>query len=238
MALATFPGCLFSSGFRVMAASPRRSPEYISLIGDIVGSRQIPGGQRAKLQKRFQALIGDLNAKYRQYLASQFIITLGDEFQGLLSKAAPIPDIVWDLEEGLQDQKFRLGFGRGVLYTPLQEYAINLDGPTLHNARAAIDVAKSGSELGGVFRGFGKLDVIMDGFARILWFHRSRLTRQQRKIIYFLRKGLAQTQIAARLGVSRQAISKHVHASGWGPYAAAETSWRALLQAYVDPMLE
>ncbi|HXZ02499.1 MAG TPA: SatD family protein [Stellaceae bacterium] len=221
-----------------MAASPRRSPEYISLIGDIVGSRQIPGGQRARLQQRFQALIGNLNAKYRQYLASQFIITLGDEFQGLLSKAAPIPDIVWDLEEELQDREFRLGFGIGVLYTPLQEYAINLDGPTLHNARAAIDVAKSGLELGGVFRGFGKLDTILDGIARMLWFHRSRLTRQQRRIVHLLRQGMTHTQIAGRLRVSRQAISKQAQASGWGPYAAAETSWRALLQAYVEPMLE
>jgi hypothetical protein len=221
----------------VTAPSIRRAP-CIAVIGDIIASRDIPRTQRIRLQGRFQELIAELNKKYSKWLVSRFIITLGDEFQGLLSSASPIPDFLWDLENTSTGQTFRVGFGFGTIDTLVPRYAINVDGPALHNARAAIDAAKSEHELGGLFRGFGTLDIILNGFARMLWFHRTRLTARQLRIILLLRKGLTQTQIAERLRISRQAVSKHVQASGWDAYSQAEQSWRTLLQMYVDPMIK
>ena len=44
-------------------------------------------------------------------------------------------------------------------------------------------------------------------------------------------------EVAERLGISRQVVSKQVAASGWVTYAGAEKAWRIILRDYVDPML-
>src|SRR6267143_115181 len=111
--------------------------------------------------------------------------------------------------------------GFGVLDTPIQKEAINVDGPALHMARAAIQTAHEKRCYGGVFLGFGELDTVMNGLARILWFQRR-----------------SQSEAADALKITRQAISKQVLAMGWLPYAEAEEAWRILLDRYINPMIE
>ncbi len=78
----------------------------------------------------------------------------------------------------------------------------------------------------------------MNGIARILWFHRSRLTKTQLRIAELLRQGQSQSDAAEELNITRQAISKQVVAMGWWPYAEAEQAWRVLLERYINPMIE
>ena len=179
-----------------------------------------------------------LNKKYNQYILSKFVITLGDEFQGLLRSAAPIPDLLWDLDCRFSDRRLRVGLGFGLLDTPLQKEAVNIDGPALHFARAAIEIAAEERSYGGVFLGFVDMDPVMNGIARILSFHRSRLTAQQLKIAELLRQGLSQSEAARDLEITQQAVSKQVIAFGWWPYTEAESAWRILFERYVNPNLE
>ncbi|MGC2198301.1 MAG: SatD family protein [Terriglobales bacterium] len=215
----------------------RRAQCYIAVIADMVKSRELPSAQRGVVQRHFQDLITALNKEYRDGIASQFAITLGDEFQGLLNTSRLIPDLIWRMEENFPDRELRVGIGVGTLDTPLQKFAINVDGPVLHAAREAIETAKKNDLLGGVFRHVGSLDDVLNGIARLLWFHRSNWTVAQRKIANLLRKGMSQSEAAERLGIKRQVVSKQVAASGWVPYAGTERAWRIILQDYVDPMI-
>ena len=215
----------------------RRGLQYLAVIADMVKSRALPAGQRALVQKHFQELVANLNKEYRNGLASKFAITLGDEFQGLLTTSTVLPDLIWQIEEKFPDRQLRVGIGMGTLDTPLQAYAINIDGPALHAGRDAIEAAKKSNLLGGVFSGMGSLDEVLNGIARLLWFHRSNWTKAQRTIANLLRKGMMQSEVAERLGISRQVVSKQVAASGWVTYAGAEKAWRIILRDYVDPML-
>lgn len=219
------------------ATLARPSPRYIAVIADMVRSRDLPPPRRRLLQKRFSRLIANLNRDYRKVLASRFIITLGDEFQGVLNSAGSIPDLIWHLEQDFPERELRVGIGLGTLDTPLQKYAINMDGPVLHLARAAIDHAKKTKSLGGIFRGFGGLDDILNGVAGLLWFQRSRWTPAQRNIAGLLRKGMSQTQVAKKLRVSKQVVSRQALAAGCFQYIAAENAWRMILQKQVDPLL-
>ena len=215
----------------------RRAQCYIAVIGDMVRSRELPSAQRGMVQKHFQDLIAALNKEYRDATVSKFAITLGDEFQGLLNTSRLLPDLIWRLEESFPDRELRVGIGIGRLDTPLQKSAINIDGPVLHAAREALETAKKSAVLGGVFKSFGSLDDVLNGIARLLWFHRSNWTQAQRKIANLLRKGMSQSEVAERFGIKRQVVSKQVAASGWVPYAGAESAWRIILQDYVDPMI-
>jgi len=143
-----------------------------------------------------------------------------------------------DIETRFSDRNLRVGIGYGILHTPTQKEAINIDGPALYNARTAIDNARQKRALGGVFIGFGNADLVMNGMARIISFHRSQLTQQQFRIAELLRKGLSHTDAAKELNVSRQAITKQVKSIGWSAYAEAESAWRIFISCWVNPMME
>lgn len=210
----------------------------IALIVDMVKSRALRPALRPGVQQRFQGLVAFLNTRYRKHILSKFVITLGDEFQGLLRSATPIPDLLWDLDTRFSDRRLRVGLGFGVLDTPLQREALNIDGPALHFARAAIEIAAQERSFGGVFLGFSGLDQVMNGFARILSFHRSTLTRQQVNIAELLRDGRSQAEAAKELRITPQAVSKQVLASGWWAYSEAALAWRILLERNVNPKIE
>jgi len=63
-----------------------------------------------------------------------------------------------------------------------------MDRPYIWHARA-IQTAHEKRRYGGVFLGFGELDTVMNGLARILWFQRRRLTKTQLRIAELLRQG-------------------------------------------------
>jgi hypothetical protein len=215
----------------------RASQPYIAIIADMVRSRDLSRPQRRLLQQQFSNLITKLNQQYRKTIAAKFVITLGDEFQGILHSAAVIPDLIWHLEQDFPRRELRVGIGFGTLDTPIQKYAINIDGPVLHAARAAIELAKKTKAMGGVFRGFNDLDNILNGVARLLWFQRSRWTPAQRRIASLLRQGMSQVQVAKKLDIAKQVVSRQVLASGCIQYIAAENAWRMILQNQVDPLL-
>src|SRR5258708_10078120 len=103
----------------------------------------------------------------------RIVITLGDEFQGLLPSATPIPDLMWDIEHRFSARNLRVGMGLGVLHTPIQKEAINVDGPALHFARTRIQTAHEKRRYGGVFLGFVQRSPLMIVLASILGFYRS-----------------------------------------------------------------
>jgi hypothetical protein len=196
----------------------------------MVKSRELSRAERPEVQVSFSEFIGELNRKYRPAIVARFVITLGDEFQGLLSDPGVLPDLLWDMHYKFQIRALRVGVGFGLIDTPIGRDAINIDGPALHHARNAVDLAKKEKLLGGVFSGFGNsYDLAFNGFARLLQHHRSRLKRQQRRVIELLRQSLTQTAIADELGVSRQAVSLYARAAGWEAYHEGEDGWRALL---------
>jgi SatD family (SatD) len=207
-----------------------REEPCIALIADMVKSRELSRARRPEIQLSFAEFVGDLNQKYKRALVARFVVTLGDEFQGLLSDASVLPDLLWDMHYKFQVRPLRVGVGFGLVDTPIGKNAINIDGPALHHARNAIDLAKKDRLLGGVFSGFGeRCDPAFNGFARLLQHHRSRLKRQQRRVIELLRQSLTQVAIARELGVSRQAVSLYARAAGWEAYHEGEDGWRALL---------
>lgn len=199
------------------------------MIGDMVHSTALSAKNRAAAQRDFTKLVASLNRRFRRGIASQFVITLGDEFQGLLSDAEMIPDIVWIIDTEYRQRDVRLGFGLGTLHTPLRKVALNMDGPVLHRAREAVEISRARGLLGGLFHGFGTHDDVLTGFAQILRHVRHRMTPRQRDVVTLLRDGKTQTGVAEHLGVSKQAVSAHAIAAGWDAYRVAEQGWKTAL---------
>jgi hypothetical protein len=208
--------------------APRRK-HYIVMVADIVESRAAAGRARAALQENIEGLIGRLNRRYRGQLQVGFSTTAGDEFQGVLRAVKVIPDLLWDVDNDFRERRIRVGIGFGAIDTAFRKTSSSMDGPAFHRAREAIIEAHKEHELGGVFRGFGAMDPVLNGVARLLWYRRSRWTDRQNEVAAWIRAGKRQSEIAEILGISKQAVSNHVKRGGLVPYADAENALRILL---------
>ena len=118
---------------------------YIAIIGDIISSRELP--DREQVQETFNTAMHQINLNYHDEIASGFLVTLGDEFQGLLKSGGHVLDIIYAIERMMGDVPMRFGIGLGDLDTRLhRDRALGADGPAYHRARKAVDELKAREE--------------------------------------------------------------------------------------------
>ena len=111
---------------------------YFALIGDIIGSKKIDN--RYQVQKSLESCLADMNNEFQAVLASKLSITLGDEFQGLLSLDAPLFQIIDRINLAMKPYQVRFGIGMGKILTDINpEQSIGADGPAYWHARKAIN---------------------------------------------------------------------------------------------------
>lgn len=73
-------------------------------------------------------------------MAAKFLITLGDEFQGLLVKPNHLLEIIDDIQREIYPVRLRFGVGIGKITTQISpEAAIGSDGPAFYAARNIIE---------------------------------------------------------------------------------------------------
>jgi hypothetical protein len=99
---------------------------YFAVIGDIKDSKKIK--DRAGFQRKLGELLARINTDYACTIAANFIITIGDEFQGLLASPQYILNIIERIKFGLYPVRVRFGIGWGGIETEIiSEMAIGAD---------------------------------------------------------------------------------------------------------------
>ncbi|MEO1084055.1 MAG: SatD family protein [Acidobacteriota bacterium] len=188
-------------------------PLYIAVIGDLVDSRSLP--DRARVQRKLVETLERYNEKAEASIASRFLVTLGDEFQGLLRSSASVSDFWWFYQEQMHAvAPTRLGFGLGPLATDLLEEALGMDGPCFHAARSAIKGARAGKlQLAFGVASRREMTEILNRVSRPI----ERLSRGWSEVQWQtaagLSRGWSQVEIAAERNVKRQSVNDVVRAS-------------------------
>ncbi|MBS4536942.1 hypothetical protein GOQ27_00625 [Clostridium sp. D2Q-11] len=115
--------------------------EYMTIIFDIKNSKNL--NNREEVQYQLIDTIEKANDYFSSSLVSSFIITLGDEWQGLFTYPCDYNDIINFFKENLVDIDFYCGIGIGDISVHNFTLTVNqLDGPSFHRARKAISIAK------------------------------------------------------------------------------------------------
>ena len=218
-------------------ANLSRNP-VIAVIGDVVQSRDITPRQRPKVQAALEGLMAHINKRYSKAVLSDFLLTLGDEFQGLLDVPDVIPDIVQDIRERLPELRLRIAVSRGILTTPRKKTALGMDGPAWHAARDLLERSRSRRDSGGAgggvwFVGFRDDDEVLNALSALLDHHWDKLVATQREVVTALRhhEGLRK-DAAKELGISQQSLSNRAQSAGAREYAAGMQAWRAMLERH------
>lgn len=115
--------------------------DYIAIIADVKGSQLMK--DRALRQRQLISNLNQINVKYQDELAAQFVVSQGDSFQGLLSRPHKLSEILMALDLENKGIELRYGIGIGSLSTPIvYDNSNEMDGPAYHVARRMIDQVK------------------------------------------------------------------------------------------------
>ena len=125
---------------------------YFALIGDIIDSRHEQ--DRYDVQKKLQSILSSVNAEHAAHIAADFLITLGDEFQGLMfAEKGADPIFVADrIIDEMFPVRIRIAIGFGGMATQIRrEAAIGADGEAFYRARHGMNLLRKAENRGRAY---------------------------------------------------------------------------------------
>ena len=213
---------------------------YLALIADVIDSKMVQ--ERFDLQKQLEKTLQTMNELFGEFLASNFTLTLGDEFQALLKVDAPVFQMIDTLRSELTPTQLRFGIGLGEILTdidPLQ--SIGADGPAYWNARAAINLVHQKNDYGNTQIYFSSGKEKQDFFVNALIASgeaiRSGWRGSQEEILLDLLKrcvyseNFSQQDLAQSLAINPSALSKRLKSSSIRVYLRGRAAALASIQS-------
>lgn len=212
---------------------------YIAIIGDIKESRKIE--DRSEVQKNLKGILKKINQIYEKDISSKFIITLGDEFQGLLCNGENILHIIEDIQREMYPIEIRFGIGVGGITTKINtEMAIGADGPGYYMARNAIERLKYDEQKNKTCQAEMRIEIdgdeqnismLINTIFSLINTIKSEWTNRQREIIQEIEKyGGSQAECAKRLGVSQSTIYRGLNSGNYYAYKNAKDTVNYVLK--------
>ncbi|HWS28820.1 MAG TPA: SatD family protein [Clostridia bacterium] len=210
---------------------------YTAMIGDIKGSRK--SEKRKELQERFKAVLQEINVKYKEQIASKFMVTLGDEFQGLLNDGAYALEIMDEIERRMYPAKFRFGIGVGEITTDIQyEMPLSADGPAYYYAREMIEEVRASERKNRISQGtvrikiHGKEDI--SALCNVILMLMSKLKkawtpRRVEIINAYYENGQKQEKTAKSLSINQSGVQRALAQTEFYAYQGAMAAVSSLL---------
>ena len=203
---------------------------FAAVIGDIKDSRHLEN--RKEVQVHLQEILDRLNEKYKDHIVSKFLITLGDEFQGLLSGGEHILDMVNEIRMEMYPVRLRFGIGFGQITTDIKsEMALGADGPGYYRAREAVELLKEREKknrpvLAELCLRLDEKDqekeILLNTVFDLMYVVESGWTERQRETIWdMLLYGDGQQNTARRLSISQPTVQKALAAGSYYTYENA-----------------
>lgn len=212
---------------------------YIAIIGDIKESKKIKN--RNEVQIKLNEVLEEINKIYKEDIISKFIITLGDEFQGLLCNGANTMHIISEIERRMHPVKLRFGVGIGEITTDINsEMSIGADGPGYYNARAAIEQLKSDEKRKQTNPADIRFEIASDNQASTTMINtiltlmtviKESWSDRQREIIWdMLEHQDSQSDVAKRLAIKQPSVQKSLSKGKYYAYKDAFDTIGQVLQ--------
>lgn len=211
---------------------------YIAIIGDIKNSKSIE--ERREFQNKLNNILNEINEIYSDSISSNFTITLGDEFQGLLHSGEHVMDIIQYIKREVYPIKIRFGIGIGAITTDINAMmSIGADGPGYYKARDSIEQLKilekkNESTYGDVqikIDGDNNLqELSLNSILKLMYCIEKEWTKKQREVVnYVLFEKKTQTETAQYFNVSQSNIQQILSKTHFYAYKDAFNSINKIL---------
>lgn len=203
---------------------------YIAVIGDIKCSRFIQDRERA--QQKLKETLESVNWQYRSEIASNFTITLGDEFQALLAKGTYVMPILNKIKQAMYPIEIRFGIGIGEMRTKFQRnISIGSDGPSYYMARSAVEHLKKNEQRNTASASTIRIEsdeknlevvTLLNTILSLISVIESQWSERRRAVIYDMYEhGDSQASVASRLGIEQPSVNRHLIKGNYYTYIGA-----------------
>lgn len=209
---------------------PGGTMRYVAVIGDMKESGSLTN--RYTAQEELKEVLKEINIKYEDDLASKFLITLGDEFQGLLYSSVNVLEIIKYIQKKMFPVTFRFGVGIGTISTEINpNAAIGSDGPAYYAAREMVEdlrikEKKNKTQEGDIqFSIYGESSFEIERINTLLnlikliedkWKHEQRLT-----IWDMIEHGGSQHDCAIRMNTTQSTVGRRLSGGNYYLYEKA-----------------
>jgi hypothetical protein len=203
---------------------------YVAIIGDIIQSKKLDN--RKDSQIKLQDVLNSINKKYVKDIASNFMITLGDEFQGLLKCGENTINIISEIELEMYPVQIRFGIGTGEITTNInRDFPIGSDGPAYHNARKMIESLKNMEKK--IKAGYSNImiatqgdnssaDMLLNSIFSLCATIKKKWTKRQREIVFaYIKSENSQIKAAEKLEIKQSSVNKGLSGAEYYSYKNA-----------------
>ena len=213
---------------------------YYALIGDMVGSKKLAEDERRSAQAALAAALDEVNCRHDAHIAAKFLITLGDECQGLMLPSGDPVCAALTVMHRMRPYPIRFAVGAGDISTPIRhEAAIGADGSAFHNARRVIESMKArhGARLRFALED-NELELRLNTISALCDKLSLQWTDKQELAVYTLLMAklggapMTQAGLAKLLGIGQSTVNEQLKAAGFNEYCAGIMYVKNTLSSY------
>lgn len=221
-----------------------QNKNYVAVIGDIINSKELKN--RDEVQEKLKKILLKINKEYEDNIASNFTITLGDEFQGLLKNRNSVIKAVSEIEMALMPVNIRFGIGIGEINTRINLLNTSeIDGTAYHRARKMLTEIENKEtqyteSISNIMICSGEekdtLDELFNSIFSVCTALKSKWTDRQKEIIFaYLSNDKNQYKTAEALQIGQSSVNKSLNKSKFYTYKnALETIEKYLIMSGGD----
>ncbi len=189
---------------------------YAAITADIVGSTEYYKTKGSPLRPQLLDALAQVNSSHSAVLAVPFGLTLGDEFQGLLSEPAKAPRVVCDLRLLLSPIRIRVGVGLGSIVSDMAATTAHMEGQAFSYAREAIEIAGRGKSGGTVYKADDRrVEKAANGMTVLIDAVQSRWTPKQWEAVRLYLRHKDLSSVGEQLGISPQGVEHRLRSTRW-----------------------
>jgi hypothetical protein len=194
----------------------------------MVSSKKLSHEERRGAQELLRAALERVNLENADAVAARFLITLGDECQGLMLPSGDPVAAALGVIHALEPYKIRFAIGCGGMDTAIDpSAAIGADGPAFHNARRMIDRMKTkrGARLRFAL-GDAEEEEELNTVAALCDRLAAGWTSKQEELVYAMLRArlsgmrITQTELAELSGIGQSTVASQLAAAGCSEYCA------------------
>jgi predicted DNA-binding protein YlxM (UPF0122 family) len=206
--------------------------KFYVLLGDVIQSRQID--DREHFQKILEYACENLNTMYAESIYAEFKILKGiDEIGGVLSSMSNIYKIISKILEDIYPNTIRFALVFDYIDTSLETRNVTkMDGAAFHKASEMIRELKISKLMFDMSVEDELLDIAITGQINLIFLLKKNWSATQYNIVREYEKTKKQSEVAKKLGITQQAVSKNLKHSMWKEIRTVEEKINLLLQSY------
>lgn len=206
--------------------------KFYVLLGDVIQSRQIDN--RDDFQKIIEKTCKNINTMYAEGIYADFKILKGiDEIGGVLSSMSNIYKIITKILDDIYPNTIRFALVFDYIDTALETRNITkMDGVAFHKASEMIKELKMSKLMFDMSVEDEMLDMSITGQINLIFLIKKNWSATQYNTVREYEKIKKQSEVAKKLRITQQAVSKNLKRSMWKEIRTFEEKINFILQGY------